>query len=70
MDNRDLTPVFAAMCSCDGWIGVAVDEPRFAKENAKSVAAWMRAGFRIEKITVNDVRTGTIPMCKCERRKK
>ncbi len=63
-----LVPVFAAMCTCGGWVGVAVDEAQYAKENAKAVAKWMRDGYRIDKITVNDVRTGKVQMCECERR--
>jgi hypothetical protein len=66
----NLTPVFAGICPCGGWIAVIVDTPEHAARNAKEVSRLMRQGFRIDKITVDDVRTGRAVMCECERRKK
>lgn len=69
MSEPDLTPTFVVMCPCGGWVGVAVDPPEQSRENAKSVGRWMRAGFRIEKRTVDNIWTG-IEMCNCNRRRK
>jgi hypothetical protein len=70
LKDKDLTPCFAAMCQCGGWVGVTVDVPEHARDNAKEVARWMRAGFRIDKITVQSVRDGSSRMCECNREKK
>jgi hypothetical protein len=64
-----MTPCFAAFCQCGNVIGLAVDEPKYAKENAKSVGKWMRDGFRIEKIICDDVHSGKVKLCKCQRNK-
>jgi hypothetical protein len=69
-EDSGATPCFIAYCECGGWIAVSVDEPDHIKENAEEVANWIRAGFRLEKCTVADVRTGRVQMCECDRRKK
>ena len=65
-----MTPVFAAMHTCGGWIAVAVDDPTHARENAKCVSSWMHAGYRIDKVSVDDIRTGKIKMCECKKTKQ
>lgn len=70
VDPLDLTPCFAAMCKCGGWVGVAVDIPQCARENSRSVAKWMRDGFKIEKVTVQSIRDGSCAMCECSRGKQ
>ncbi len=64
----NITPVFAAMCTCGGWVAVAVEDPKYIYDNAKYVASWIRAGYRIEKRTVEDFRTGRVKMCECDHR--
>ncbi len=66
MSNQ--TPVFVAMCTCGGWVGVAVQDPKYIYDNAKFVASWIRAGYRIDKVTVDDIRSRNISPCKCERK--
>lgn len=45
------------------WAG-AVDEPRFAKDNAKSIADWVRKGAHVMRV---DVETARQMMAKWER---
>ena len=70
MSDNDQTSCFTAFCKCGGWIGTAVDKPEYANENAKSVGRWMRAGYRIEKVPVCDIRSSATRMCDCPRTNK
>lgn len=63
------TPCFAAFCACGGWMAVSVDTSACTASNAKLVSEWLRAGYRIEKVSVHAVRD-KLRMCKCGRRKK
>lgn len=68
--DADQTPCWTAFLSCGHWIATAVDTPDRAKENAKEVGAWIRKGFRVEKVPVCDIRSGKVELCNCKPRPK
>lgn len=64
----DETLYFVAMGACGHLVGCAIDRPKYAIENTRFVAFWIRAGLRIEKRAVSDVRTAE--WCDCKRLKQ
>lgn len=52
----DNTPCYVSRCVCGGLTFASVDVPDRRKENAKEVAKLIRAGRKIETMTVSDVR--------------
>jgi hypothetical protein len=63
---------YIAKCKCGGMVMAVVDLPDTKKAAAKEVASCLRAGFEIERITVEEVKI--IPFCKnhgkCEEQKE
>ena len=65
-EERAQTPCFVGLCGpCNLIVTCAVDDPEFNRDNAKSVALWMRSGLIIEKRSIEEVRSSE--WCKCER---
>jgi hypothetical protein len=52
--EKDLA--FVAYCKCGKLIACAVDDPDHTKDTAKEVAAWIRRGDKVDKMTVELVR--------------
>lgn len=58
---------YVARCpTCNGMVMVTVDKPERKKENAKEIAACVREGFVIERVTNEYVRAEGF-FCKCVR---
>lgn len=62
---------YIAYCKggCGGLVFAAVDDPRFAKETAKSVAQAIRDGYTVERATTQAVREANWG-CSCPKEKK
>ena len=62
---------YIAKCVCGGMIMAVVDLPDHKKDTAKEVASCLRAGYEIERLTVEEVRAH--PFCenrgKCKEQK-
>lgn len=43
-----------------GFGAICVDSPEFAKQTAKDVAAWIRKGATIERVTIDVARAGML----------
>jgi len=52
---RDMA--YIARCHCGGIIMACVDDPTHKQDTAKEVASCLRAGFTIDRIKCNDVKT-------------
>ena len=50
-------------CAC--WVAAAVDEPKYAKDNAKEIARWIRDGLTVQNMDTEEVRVklGGCPKC-------
>lgn len=49
---------YVARCKgCGHIVAAAMDEPAYAKDNAKEVARWMRDGLTIERVGTDTIRT-------------
>ena len=53
---------YMAKCCCGGMVMACVDNPKHKKDTAKEVAACIRKGYSISRITVEEVRE--MPFCK------
>jgi hypothetical protein len=62
------TNSFVAYGACGHLVACAVDRPEYARDNAKTVASWVRDGLRIGNLTVGEVRTAK--WCDCKRTRK
>lgn len=62
-------PAYIGLHSCGGWVLAVVDEPTHAKKTAKEIARAIRQGYTISRIECEDLRSGKVKMCKCERKK-
>lgn len=51
-----MTPCYVSRCPCGGITFASVDVPERRKDNAKEVAKLIRAGRKIETMTVSEVR--------------
>jgi hypothetical protein len=57
-----------APCGCIRF--ATVDEPRHAKDNAKEIAKVIKAGYTVERVTVEFVRSNWGPGCEqCDPKK-
>ena len=62
------TMAYVGHCQkCDALLAAAVDEPKYARDNAKFVAQMIRDGLRVDRVSVAAVRAGA--WCKCPRAK-
>jgi len=48
---------FIAICKCGGIVMACVDDSNDCKDTAKEVAKFIRRGYEIKKVPVEDVRT-------------
>ncbi len=65
-EQRAATPSLVALCpTCGHLKACAVVSPEFAKDNAKEVSRWIKAGLTVKTIPVSEVRTGK--WCDCHR---
>ena len=48
-------------------IAVTVDEEKSRAENARDIAGWIRRGYTVERVTIEEARSR--PMCDCRRHK-
>jgi hypothetical protein len=55
MSDTDMAYISKMPC-CGRVVMAAVDEPQYAKDNAKTVATAMRRGEIVERVTVAEVR--------------
>ena len=47
---------YVARRPCGCMIAAAVDDPKYAKDNAKEISRWIRDGLTIERVSVERVR--------------
>lgn len=67
MSDEDVN-CFVARCKCgSGFVFAAVDLPEHRKSNAKEVAKLIRDGYRIDNVSVGEVRKSKL--CFCEQKK-
>jgi hypothetical protein len=52
----DSAMAYVARKPCGCVVAATVDEPRHAKDVAKSIAKWVRAGDAVERMTVGEAR--------------
>jgi hypothetical protein len=55
--------IVASCRACSQIVACALDEPEYAKDNAKSVASWIRDGLKVSTMTSAEVRTAE--WCTC-----
>jgi hypothetical protein len=68
-DESGKAPSYKATCNvCGGIVGAAVITADHTADTAKYVASWIRAGFRLDTVTVQEIREGA--WCKCVRRRQ
>lgn len=68
-EQRASQPCFIALCAtCGKIIACVVKLPERAKDNAREVSKWVRAGLTVNTITVSEVHTGE--WCECHRGRK
>lgn len=60
-DQKMNEMAYIAKCKCGGMVMAVVDLPEHKKDTAKEVASCLRAGFEIERMTVEEVRAH--PFC-------
>lgn len=54
--ERSATPCYVARKPCGCIVAASVDEPEYARVNAKEVAKWIRQGLNVDRVTVAVVR--------------
>ena len=55
----DDTKVYAARFPrMPGFGAICVDNPEYAKATAKDIAGWIRRGASVERVSIEDARTG------------
>lgn len=59
-EERAATACYAARKACGCIVAVAVDEPEYARRNAKEVARWIRQGLTVDRVTVAVVRASFV----------
>jgi hypothetical protein len=47
---------YVGITPCNCMVCATVDEPQYARDNAKHVSAWLRDGLRVERVPVEQVR--------------
>jgi hypothetical protein len=55
---------YAGRKRCGCVVAACVDEPNHARDVAREIANWVRAGMTVERMTVEDVR-GALHRCTC-----
>lgn len=68
-DGRENTPAYIGFKACGHAVAAVVDDGRFTKEVAKTVAQWVRDGLAIERKTVGWAREN-MNFCDCKERAK
>lgn len=63
MDDTADIPAYIAIAPCGCVRMATVDVPKLAKDNAKEIAACLRFGWRIERVTVGYVRSHGLSSC-------
>lgn len=66
-------PAYVAIAPCGCTKMACVDEPKHAKDTAKEIAACIRYGWRIERVTVGWIRehwVGSCDICQPPKRKR
>ena len=58
MTNEQQARCFIGLCKCGGIVFASVDEPQYAKDNAKEVGALIRRGFSVTTESVDVARKG------------
>jgi hypothetical protein len=58
------THVYVGRKPCGCIVAVVVDEPKYPKDTGKDVAAFIRRGYTVERITLEELRGRKIG-CKC-----
>ena len=51
-----MTMCYVGVQPCGCVTAAAVDEPEYAKDNAKTVAGWIRKGLTVERCDTEDAR--------------
>lgn len=68
-EQRAATPCLVAYCAeCGLIVACSVQVPEHAKDTAKEVARWVKAGLTVTTLPVADVRTGK--WCDCHHQKQ
>jgi hypothetical protein len=69
-EEREQAPAYIGRRPC-GCIGFAtVDDPKYAKDNAKEIAKVIKLGWTVERVTVQFVRENWGPGCEqCDKKK-
>ncbi len=58
----DQSPALVGLKDCGCLVAAMVDEPKYRRHNAGEVAALMRQGYTIERVTVEQARA--LPWCR------
>lgn len=62
---------YVAILPCGHLTGIIHDDPQFTTDTAKYIAAWIRRGAKIERISTADVHAGKLPkFCRCPKKGK
>ena len=61
---NDTHMAYTARCKCGHIVAAAMDEPAYAKDNAREVARWIRDGLTVERFDVDAVRV-MLHECTC-----
>ena len=65
-------PCYVAKCrKCNGWVGVTVDSPKDKTNDiAEDVSRWIKAGYYIERLTVDQFKDPANLICECHKNKQ
>lgn len=55
-EERDKAMCYIGRSSCGCVVAVAVDEPKYQKDNAKEIGNWIRNGLTVERMSVVEAR--------------
>lgn len=56
---------YVARCACGAVVAAVIDDPNYRRDTAREVAAWIRGGLVVERMTVDEAREQWRP-CTCE----
>jgi hypothetical protein len=59
-----LEPTYAAFRTCGHMAGCASDDPELREFLSKTVAGWIRSGYRVERIEAEEIRNGKYTFCR------
>lgn len=62
------THAYAGYCGgCGSMVAIVIDLPGYGKDTARSVAEFIRSGYRVERVTIEEGRN-ILAFCRCKPR--